>query len=153
MCAFRAAFSAFFCAVVACFRSAPFAEPTAASIAPTRSCSDKCAYQMSIVCISANSAIDSRYALTDASVAARPSALLNPLLRAAMVKLAAMRFTSYSKGPGRVSSKSLRSNTSSRSGDANTPKFERCASPHSCTSSPAIGVSFRSAAMIFAAPR
>ena len=45
------------------------------------------------------------------SVAARPSALLKPLLRAAIVKLAAMRFTSYSKGPGSVSSKSFRSNT------------------------------------------
>ena len=87
------------------------------------------------------------------SVAARPSALVNPLLRAAIVKLAAIRFTSYSKGPGSVSSKSFRSKTSCRSGDANTPKFERCASPQSCTSSPAVGVSFRSAAMIFAAPR
>ena len=40
-----------------------------------------------------------------------------------------------------------------RSGDANTPKFDRCASPQSCTLSPAVGVLARSAAMIFAAPR
>ena len=46
-----------------------------------------------------------------ASSAARPSALVKPLLRAAIVKLAAMRFTSYSKGPGSVSSKSFRSNS------------------------------------------
>ena len=40
----------------------------------------------------------------------RASASVKPLLRAAIVKLAAMRFTSYSNGPGSVSSKSLRSN-------------------------------------------
>src|SRR5215218_9925861 len=33
--------------------------------------------------------------------------------------------------PGRVSSKSLRSNSSRRSGEANRPKLDRCASPHS----------------------
>ena len=38
---------------------------------------------------------------------------VKPLLRAAIVKLAAMRFTSYSNGPGSVSSKSLRSNSNS----------------------------------------
>ena len=37
---------------------------------------------------------------------------VKPLLRAAIVKLAAMRFTSYSNGPGSVSSKSFRSNSS-----------------------------------------
>ncbi len=84
---------------------------------------------------------------------ARTSAFGNPLLRAAIVKLAAMRFTSYSKGPGSVSSKSLRSNSSRRSGDANIPKFDRCASPHSCTISPAVGVPARSEPMILAAPR
>ena len=87
------------------------------------------------------------------SVAARASALVNPLLRAAIVKLAAMRFTSYSNGPGSVSSKSFTSNSSCRSGEANAPKFDRWASPQSCASSPAVGVSARSAAMIFAAPR
>ena len=108
---------------------------------------------MSIVPICANEAIASRYAVTDASVDARMSALENPLLRAAIVKLAAMRFTSYSNGPGRVSSKSFRSNMSMRSGDANRPKFDRWASPHSWASRPATGVSARSAAMILAAPR
>ena len=110
-------------------------------------------YQMSMTPICANSAMASRYARTTASVAARASALLKPLLRAAIVKLAARRSTSYSNGPGSVSSKSLRSKRSSRSGDANAPKFERCASPQSCTVSPARGVSLRSAAMILAAPR
>jgi hypothetical protein len=81
------------------------------------------------------------------------SAVEKPLLRAAIVKLAAIRFTSYSKGPGRVSSKSFRSNSSLRSEEANAPKFDRWASPHSWASSPATGVSLRSAAMILAAPR
>ena len=70
-------------------------------------------------------------ARTDASVASRVSALVKPLLRAAIVKLADIRFTSYSNGPGSVSSKSFRSNSNARSGDAKTPKFDRCASPHS----------------------
>ena len=86
-------------------------------------------------------------------MAVRASAVLNALLRAAMVKLAAIRFTSYSNGPGSVSSKSLRSNTNARSGEANIPKFDRCASPQSWTVRPAVGVSLRSAAMILAAPR
>ena len=108
---------------------------------------------MSIVPICANSAIASRYAATDACAAPRVPALENPLLRAAIAKLAAIRFTSYSNGPGSVSSKSFRSNTSRRSGEANTPKFDRWASPHSCASSPATGVSARSAAITLAAPR
>ena len=78
---------------------------------------------------------------------------MNPLSRAATTKLAAIRFTSHSNGPGSVSSKSLRSNTSLRSGEPNTPKFDRWASPHSWTLRPATGVSFRSSAMILAAPR
>ena len=81
------------------------------------------------------------------------SAAENPLLRQAIVKLAAIRFTSYSNGPGSVSSKSFTSNSKIRSGEANRPKLDRCASPHSWTSSPATGVSFRSAAMTVAAPR
>ena len=108
---------------------------------------------MSIVPICAKPAIASRYADTAAVVASRASALEKPLLRAAIVKLAAMRFTSYSNGPGSVSSKSLTSNNSLRSGEAKAPKLDRCASPHSCASSPAVGVSFRSAAMTAAAPR
>ena len=81
------------------------------------------------------------------------SAFANPLFCAAIRKLAAIRLTSYSKGPGSVSSKSFRSNSSRRSGEANAPKFDRWASPHSCTVRPARGVFFRSAAMILAAPR
>ena len=54
--------------------------------------------------------------------------------------LTASRLTSHSHGPGSVSSKSLTSNTSRRSGEANTPKFDRCASPQHCTFSPDRGV-------------
>ena len=151
--AFCACFRAFFSAVFAAFLSAPLAELVMAARAAIRSASERCAYQMSIVRISANPAIASRYAAAAASVASRACVSVKPLLRAAIVKLAAMRFTSYSNGPGSVSSKSLTSNTRARSGDANTPKFDRCASPQSCTFRPAVGVSFRSAAMIFAAPR
>ncbi len=63
-----------------------------------------------------------------------------PLSRAAISMLAARRLTSHSHGPGSVSSKSLRSNTSRRSGEANTPKFDRCASPQHCTVRPERGV-------------
>ena len=67
--------------------------------------------------------------------------------------LAASRFTSHSHGPGSVSSKSLMSNTIRRSGDANTPKFDRCASPQHCTRSPEVGVVERSCVITLAAPR
>ena len=69
------------------------------------------------------------------------SAFVKPLFCAAIVKLAAIRLTSYSNGPGSVSSKSFRSNSSRRSGEANAPKFDRWASPHSWTVRPARGVS------------
>ena len=49
----------------------------------------------------------------------------NPRLRAAISMLAARRFTSHSKGPGSVSSKSFTSNTRSRSGEAKPPKFDQ----------------------------
>ena len=52
-----------------------------------------------------------------------------------------------------LSSKSLRSKRSSRSGEAKAPKFDRCASPHSWTSSPAFGVAARSVAITVAVPR
>ena len=68
------------------------------------------------------------------------SLAVNPLSRPATARLAASRLTSHSNGPGSVSSKSLRSKTSRRSGEANAPKLARCASPHSCTRSPAAGV-------------
>ena len=45
--------------------------------------------------------------------------------RAATTKLATNRFRSHSQGPGIVSSKSLRPNTTFRSGVANKPKFIR----------------------------
>ena len=59
---------------------------------------------------------------------------------------------SHSNGPWSVSSKSLMSNSSSRSGDANSPKFDRCASPHSWTRMPVDGRGARSAAIGSAAP-
>ena len=86
-------------------------------------------------------------------VTARVSAGVKPLLRAAIVKLAAIRFRSYSNGPGKVSSKSLRPNSRSRSGEAKPPKLDRWASPQSCTTRPAIGVVARSVAITLAAPR
>ncbi len=147
---FLAAFSPFSASF---FCTLSFWVPTAALSAAITSCSERCAYQMSMVRICANPAIASRYAVTDASVTACASAWVSSLLRAAIVKLAAMRLTSYSNGPGSVSSKSFRSNSNARSGDAKMPKFDRCASPQSWTVRLAFGVSFRSAAMILAAPR
>jgi len=76
----------------------------------------------------------------------------NPRSRPAIAKLATNRFTSHSHGPGAVSSKSFMSKTSVRSGEPNTPKFDRCASPQSCTRSPETGVLARSVAMISAPP-
>ena len=67
--------------------------------------------------------------------------------------LAARRLTSHSQGPGSVSSKSLQSKTSWRSGEPNTPKFERWASPQIWAVRPERGVVERSDAMIRAAPR
>ena len=125
----------------------------ASSVAETMSCSEMCAYQTSIVDIRAKRAIAVRYVSTLAVVAARVSDFENSLFRPAMVMLAASRLTSYSNGPGRVSSKSFTSNTRLRSGDPNAPKFDRCASPQSWTLIPASGVRERSAAMTFAAPR
>jgi hypothetical protein len=74
--------------------------------------------------------------------------LENPLLRPANAKLAATRFTSYSNGSGSVSSKSFTSNSRTRSGEADSPEFDSCASPRNWASGPATGVSARSAAMI-----
>ena len=84
---------------------------------------------------------------------ARRSAGVNPRSRPMTSKLAASRLTSHSHGPGSVSSKSLMSNSIRRSGEPNRPKFDRWASPHSCTVTPDRGVPARSAAMIAAAPR
>ena len=73
--------------------------------------------------------------------------------RPAISALVAMRLTSHSHGPGRVSSKSFGLNTTRRSGAAKHPKFEMCASPHACTTMPDEGVAARSAAITAAAPR
>ena len=101
----------------------------------------------------ANSSMRLRYALPTPKTALRRSVLEKPRSRAAISTLAAKRLTSHSQGPGSVSSKSLTSNTRERSGDANTPKFDRCASPHACTVKPDRGVVARSEAIINAAPR
>ena len=77
----------------------------------------------------------------------------SPRSRPRTSKLAARRFTSHSHGPDSVSSKSLMSNSIRRSGVPNRPKFDRWASPQSCTVTPDRGVAARSAAMISAAPR
>ena len=63
VCAFCACFRAFFSAVFAAFLSAPLAELVIAARAAIRSASERCAYQMSIVRISANRVIASRYAV------------------------------------------------------------------------------------------
>ena len=68
-------------------------------------------------------------------------------------RLAARRLTSHSHGPGRVSSKSLTSKSSLRSGEAYRPKLDRCASPQTWTVRPDTGVVARSLAMTRAAPR
>lgn len=81
------------------------------------------------------------------------SLALKPLARPAMTRLAASRLTSHSHGPGSVSSKSLMSNISRRSGEASSRKFSRCASPQHWTRIPVRGVPARSAAMMAAAPR
>src|SRR5580704_812298 len=67
--------------------------------------------------------------------------------------LVARRFTSHSKGPRMVSSKSLMSKTSRPSGAAYAPRFRTWASPHSWVKMPVWGSTARSAAMIGTAPR
>ena len=91
---------------------------------------------------------------TDAIAAARVSALANPLLRAAMVKLAAIRFTSYSNGPWERLVEVVQVEEQSPLGVKRKRRsWTGWASPHNWAASPATGVSARSAAMIFAAPR
>ena len=74
-------------------------------------------------------------------------------LRAASTKEATSRLTSHSQGAGNVSSRSLMSKISRRSGVAKPPKFIRWASPHAWTWMPVVGVLARSAAMTPADPR
>ena len=100
-----------------------------------------------------NSRIALRYRAPAATATRRMSAAAKPLSRPATTRLATRRLTSHSNGPGSVSSKSLTSNTSRRSGDPNAPKLDRCASPHSWTRNPGEGTVARSAAIGRAAPR
>ena len=127
----------------------PAARPQRSRIVPI----SRRAYQVSITPFAPNSWIAVRYERVPATIAARRAASSKPRARPATAKLAASRFTSHSNGPGSVSSKSLRLNTIRRSGAAKPPKFERCASPHSCACSPERGAPARSAAMMYAAPR
>jgi hypothetical protein len=76
-----------------------------------------------------------------------------PAVPAGDLEARGSRLTSHSHGPGAVSSKSLMSNINCRSGEANSPKFDKCASPQIWTFKPDRGVAAKSAAMINAAPR
>ena len=98
------------------------------------------AYQTSSNDCCAKPRIAVRYPSAAASTILRRSLAPNPLSRPATARLAASRLTSHSNGPGSVSSKSLTSKTRRRSGEANAPKFDKCASPHNCTRSPDVGV-------------
>ena len=120
---------------------------------PMAASMSRCAYQTSSSGWSAKPRMAVRYPSAAARAILRRALAGNPLSRPATARLAASRLTSHSNGPGRLSSKSLTSKTSRRSGDANAPKLARCASPHSCTRSPEAGVEARSAAMGSAAPR
>ena len=76
-----------------------------------------------------------------------------PSSRDARTTLAARRLTSHSHGAGSVSSKSLMSNSSCRSGLAKPPKFATWQSPHACTRIPVAGVLDKSHAITAAEPR
>jgi len=73
--------------------------------------------------------------------------------REASTTLAARRLTSHSHGAGSVSSKSLISNSSRRSGLANPPKFAAWQSPHAWTRMRVAGLFARSKAISAAEPR
>ena len=139
-------------ASVFCVRLTAFGLNWDPYVASTLSMSSR-AYHTARLVIPAKLAIAVRYSRTVSSTMRSCSLVRKPLSRAAISMLTANRLTSHSHGPGSASSKSLRSNTSRRSGDPNTPKFDRCASPQHCTVSPDRGVAPRSWAMIRAAPR
>ena len=124
--AFASAFSARFSALSA---SAAAGRELAANVDSM----SRCAYQTSRFFIAAKRAIAVRYSSTVSSTTRSCAFAEKPLSWAAMSMLTASRLTSHSHGPGSVSSKSLMSNTSLRSGEANTPKFDRCASPQHWT--------------------
>ena len=74
-------------------------------------------YQVSSAPARAYSPMRSRYEPMAYSRARWLNDRVQPSDRPAMTKLAASRLVSHSNGPGSVSSKSLRSNTSDRSGE------------------------------------
>src|SRR6516225_1953458 len=76
--------------------------------------------------------------------------LLSPLSLQARTKLVPSRLRSHSHGAGKVSSRSLTSNTIRRSGVAKPPKLPRWASPHACTRTFVVGVVARSTAQWYA---
>ena len=94
------------------------------------------AYQRSRFDISANRCIASRYERVTVRLIDLRCFASKPRSRPATAKLATSRLTSHSNGPGSVSSKSLMLKIRRRSGAPKTPKFDRWASPHSCTCSP-----------------
>ena len=85
------------------------------------------AYHTSRADIWLYSAMRSRYDRTQDSAASLAAPLLKPLLRQARTTLAARRLTSHSHGAGRVSSRSLISKMTRRSGLAKSPKLSRWA--------------------------
>ena len=99
----------------AAFRCALPAAAVAVASTPSASSLE---YQMSSVRMPAKSCMALRYAEIEDVAEARASAGAKPLFRAAITKLADRRATSYSNGPGSVSSKSFRSNRRVRSGEA-----------------------------------
>ena len=128
--------------------------PLTSALNRSNSCSTSMwAYQTSRFRIPAACCIRARYSAAPVSTTLRRSAAEYPRSRPATSRLAPSRFRSHSHGPGRVSSKSLMSNINCRSGEANTPKLDRCASPQDWTFRPERAVAARSAAMISAAPR
>jgi hypothetical protein len=102
----------------------------------SESSTSMCAYQTCRTGIRANARMASRYAAPVLTATARRCLAEKPLSRPATDMLATSRLTSHSNGPGSVSSKSLTSKTNRRSGEPKAPKFDRCASPHSCTRRP-----------------
>ena len=134
----------------------PAAPPVMVRAASTRSMIDSigiAAYQTWSARIPAYRRIQRRYCQATTRAMSRLVSSVKPFSREATTTLAARRLRSHSHGPMDVSSKSLRSNTSRRSGLANTPKLARCASPQSWTLEPLTGDPARSAAMTAADPR
>src|SRR5215472_9506625 len=95
----------------------------------------------------------SRYDCAIVTTASSQRFRFKPNSRDARTMLAASRLTSHSQGAGKVSSKSLMSNSSRRSGLAKPPKFHAWQSPHACTRIPVAGVFERSQAIKAAEPR